>query len=313
LIFDHGFSVVSVSSPFNAEFMEAASTAAVPGYLPVDGHDLQMALAAVDHKLGALYPGRLGSRELMGYSMGAFETLYIAASERTNPAPPLKFDRYVAINTPVQLLHGMDVLDQFYQAPLAWPAAERAGDLENTLLKVATLSKYKLTPRTSLPFDAVESKFLIGMTFRFILRDIIYSSQRRDDLGVLRRPIRTFRRAALYQEILRYSYEDYFSRFVVPYYQSRGLPDAAETVAQAGNLRSYAAGLRDNTNVWAIVNHNDFLLATNDVPWLRATLASKQLTVFKEGGHLGNLYNPGVQKTILGALEGLKPGSPKRR
>jgi hypothetical protein len=176
---------------------------------------------------------------------------------------------------------------------------------------VATLSKHKLTPRTSLPFDAVESKFLIGLTFRFTLRDIIYSSQRRDNLGVLRKPICSFKRGPLYQEIMRYTFDDYFSKFVVPYYQSRGMESAAETVAQAGNLRSYEAGLRDNINVWAIVNQNDFLLATNDVHWLRATLAPKQLTVFAQGGHLGNLYNPGVQKNILRALEGLKAGSPK--
>ena len=30
------------------------------------------------------------------------------------------------------------------------------------------------------------------------------------------------------------------------------------------------------------------------------------ITVFKQGGHLGNLSNPTVQKTILGALAGLK-------
>jgi hypothetical protein len=30
------------------------------------------------------------------------------------------------------------------------------------------------------------------------------------------------------------------------------------------------------------------------------------LTIFPQGGHLGNLVNPTVQKTILGALDGLK-------
>jgi hypothetical protein len=30
-----------------------------------------------------------------------------------------------------------------------------------------------------------------------------------------------------------------------------------------------------------------------------------QLTVFEQGGHLGNLSNPAVQKSILGALAGL--------
>jgi hypothetical protein len=34
------------------------------------------------------------------------------------------------------------------------------------------------------------------------------------------------------------------------------------------------------------------------------------LTVFPQGGHLGNLSNAAVQKAILEALEGLKPARP---
>ena len=106
---------------------------------------------------------------------------------------------------------------------LAWPAAERADDIENTFLKVAALSKNSLTPQTSLPFSGIESKFLIGMTFRFILRDVIFSSQQRNNQGVLQHPIRKLRRAPVYQEILQYSYQDYFEKFVIPYYWRRGI------------------------------------------------------------------------------------------
>ena len=186
LVYNNGFSAVCVSSPFNFEFMENASTARMPAYLPVDGRDLHVALTEIDRRLHALYPDRLGNRALMGYSMGAFDALYVAATEPTNQLPVLRspgqggplitFDRYVAINTPVRMAYGISKLDDFYRAPLDWPGAERAGDIENTFLKVAALSKLSLTPRSSLPFSAIESKFLIGMTFRFTLRDIIFSS-----------------------------------------------------------------------------------------------------------------------------------------
>ena len=59
------------------------------------------------------------------------------------------------------------------------------------------------------------------------------------------------------------------------------------------------------------MNQNDFLLADEDLAWLRATFTPEQLTVFEQGGHLGNLFNPAVQKTILGALEGLKTSPPE--
>ena len=84
LVYKNGFSAVNVSSPFNSEFMENASTAALPAYLPVDGHDLHVALTEIDRRLNKLYPDRLGDKALMGYSMGAFDSLFIAATEPTN-------------------------------------------------------------------------------------------------------------------------------------------------------------------------------------------------------------------------------------
>ena len=206
------------------------------------------------------------------------------------------------------MLHGIAKLDEYYRAPLDWPVAERAADLENTFLKVAALSRNKLTPQTSLPFDAIESKFLIGMTFRFQLRDIIYSSQQRNNQGVLHHALHDFRRNPAYQEILQFSYQDYFDKFAVPYYATRGLGvPAAEALEKAGDLRTYETGLRANPDIRVIVNENDFLLEDADLVWLRATFPSEQLTVFNKGGHLGNLFNPAVQKSILAALTPMRP------
>jgi ABC-type transporter lipoprotein component MlaA len=311
LVYKNGFSAVCVSSAFNSEFMEHASTAAMPAYLPVDAHDLHVALTEIDHRLNEGYPGRLGDKALMGYSMGAFHSLFIAGTEATNQSPLIKFDRYVAINTPVKITHGVSRLDEFYDAPLSWPAAERTDNIENTFLKVVDLSKSSLSPQTSLPFDAIESRFLIGLSFRLILRDIIYSSQHRANQGILQHPIWNLRRAPLYEEIFQYSFQDYFAQFAVPYYQARGVESpTAEAIEKAGDLRTYEAGLRTNPNVRIIVNQNDFLLTDDDLAWLRSTFTPEQLTVFPQGGHLGNLFNPTVQKTIVGALTDL-PLSPR--
>jgi ABC-type transporter lipoprotein component MlaA len=313
LAYNNGFSAVCISSAFNSEFMENASTADLPAYVPVDAHDTHVALTTIDRRLNALFPDQLGERALMGYSMGALHTLVIAASETTNQEPLLKFDRYVAINTPVRLLHGVTKLDDFFQAPLSWPAAERTDDIENTFLKMADLSKSTLTPRTSLPFNAIESKFLIGLNFRLILRDMIFSSQRRHNRGILKHSISNLRRNPLYQEILQYSYQDYFQKFVIPYYEARGLSSPSDALEKGGDLRTYETALRSNSNIRVIDNQNDFLLTDEDLAWIQATFSPEHVTVFKQGGHLGNLSNPTVQQTIVNALSGLKssPAQPK--
>jgi ABC-type transporter lipoprotein component MlaA len=342
LVYKNGFSAVLVSSPFNFEFMENASTVALPAYLPVDGHDLHVALTEIDRHLHVLYPDRLGNRALMGYSMGALQSLFIAATEATNQysavkngkvlrflqgkygvkevridpvtnhLPFVQFDRYVAINTPVRMAQGVSKLDEFYRAPLSWPVAERADDLENTFLKVAAMSQGTLTPHTSLPFNAIESKFLIGLTFRLSLRDIIFSSQQRNNQGVLHHPIHNYRRDPVYQEILQYSYQEYFDKFAIPYYQAHGLAAPAEaTIEKAGDLETYETGMHTNPDIRVIVNQNDFLLTDTDLSWLHATFGPEELTVFPQGGHLGNLFNPAVQKSILAALTPMRPPGPK--
>ena len=70
----------------------------------------------------------------------------------------------------------------------------------------------------------------------------------------------------MYQEILQYSFQDYYNKFVIPYYQSRGLaPPAGETLQKAGDLRTYEDGLRANPGIRVIDNQNDFLLADEDL------------------------------------------------
>jgi ABC-type transporter lipoprotein component MlaA/pimeloyl-ACP methyl ester carboxylesterase len=342
LVYKNGFSAVLISNPFNFEFMENASTVALPAYLPADGHDLDVALTEVDRHLHGLYPDRLGNRALMGYSMGALESLFVAATgptnqysiikqgsvfrfpqgkqgvkevsiaSVTNQLPLVCFDRYVAINTPVRLAQGVAKLDEFYNAPLKWPATNRTDNLENTFLKVAALSQGTLMPQTTLPFDAIESKFLIGLTFRLSLRDIIYISQQRHNQGVLHHPISNWRRDPVYQEILQYSYQEYFNKFAIPYYQTNGVAtQTGAAMETAGDLRTYETSLHANPDVRVIVNENDFLLTDEDLAWLHATFSTEHLTVFDKGGHLGNLANPTVQKAILAALTPMRPPDPK--
>jgi len=310
LVYSNGFSAVTVSSAYNYEFMERASTAALPSYAPVDAHDLHVALTQIDRRLEALHPGRLKARAVMGYSMGGFHSLFIAGTAATNsgsPAPLMTFDRYVAINSPVRLIYAVSQLDAFFQGPLTWPPEERTANMENTFLKVAALSRSSLAPQGTLPFSAIESKFLIGVAFRLILRDMIFTSQRRNNQGVLETPIKNLRRDPVYQEILQYSFTDYFERFVTPYYQTRGIDlRQPETLKSAEDLRTYAGPLQANSNIRLIVNRNDILLANEDLAWLEATIDRERLKIFEKGGHLGNLAHPAVQKAILEALEGLK-------
>jgi ABC-type transporter lipoprotein component MlaA len=306
LLVSHGFSVVCISSTFNPEFMEHASTSNMPDYPPNGIADLHRALTSIDHQLDAKYPHRLEARALMGYSTGAFQTLFLAATEATNRMPLVRFQRYVGIDAPVRLQYAVAKLDQLYQAPLEWPASERSANVKNTLLKVVALAAQPSKQTVNLPFNAIESRFLIGLSFRLCLRDIIFSSQLRHNQGVLQKPVKKSSRRAVYDEILKYSFGDYIDQFMTPYDWTRGIDLTNPNVVRRGtDLTIYSSQLRANHDIRLILNQNDFLLDAEDISWIRATFAPDQVTIFPNGGHVGNLPQPAVQQAILKALEGL--------
>jgi hypothetical protein len=197
-------------------------------------------------------------------------------------------------------------LDQFYREPLAWPPQERSAKIKNMLLKVVALSEQSPQPGAVLPFDAIESKFLISMGLRLTLRDVIFSSQLRNNQGVLKHPLEKSRRRAAYEEIMQYSFVDYIDKFATPYDKTKDIDLTDPVIVRnATNLRVYTAELQANPNIRIIANRNDFLLAAEDLAWIEATFAPGQVVLFEHGGHLGNLSEPVVQQAIVGALGGL--------
>jgi ABC-type transporter lipoprotein component MlaA/pimeloyl-ACP methyl ester carboxylesterase len=302
-LYQNGYSVVGTTGIFHPEFMENASTADLPAYPPVDCRDLLVEMTEIDKLLERKNPGHLGKRAFVGFSMGAFQALHMAANESKHGADLMKFDRYLAINPPLNLQQGVVKIDGFNNAPMAWPEKERDFLVSNTLHKAAKMMTLPPTGGPP-PFDGIESEFLIGLSFKLTLRDALFSSQWRNNMGVLQTPLSKWRRDPCYEEILNYSFRDYFVKFVLPYYKTKGI--GLSDFRREGNLMNFSNKLRSNPRVRVITNRNDFLLQNKDLSWLESTLGSKRVKIFPNGGHLGNLTSDPVQSAVLESLGGLK-------
>lgn len=304
LVYRNGYSFAIISSAFNWEFMRNASTAAVPGHGPADAHDSHIALDAVAGDLELRYPGRLGSRALLGYSMGAFHAFYIAAEEQDRDSALIKFDRFVTLDAPVRLAHGAKQLDAFFNTPLLFPDEERAGRMRAILSKGLQLGRGQFQPDRPIPFTETEARFLVGLSFRLTLQSVIYDSQERQDMGVLLTERHVLSRGAAYEEIFDYSMMEYAYAFVIPYYLERN-PEIGgpEEVFALNDLRSIEGALRRSGKIRHVANHDDFLISEDDIRWLTQTLGEANTTFLPRGGHLGNLFKPEVQQQVLRALE----------
>ena len=297
MAFDAGCSVVTISSVMHPEFMQDASTAPLPGYLPWDTADLRSALAAVEADLEDAYPGRFTCRALAGLSLGGLDALALACGPGGDD-----FAAVVAVDPPVSVEHALQQLDRLYRAPLKWPEAEREQRIRNLLLKVVALAGGSLETTQQLPFAPLEAEYLIGLSFRWTLRSAIFDSQRRDPLGVLLTPLHTFDREPAYREIGEYGFMEYAFAFMLPAVQARD-PAVFDgpTLFDRCDLHALQPALAGDPRLRVVANRDDFLLEPGDVDFLQATLKD-HLLLFEEGGHLGNLGRPGVRLAITESL-----------
>lgn len=303
-LYQQGYSVVSTTSVFHPEFMENASTSDLPIYAPADSKDLLVALTQMDKLLVKKHPKHFTKRAIVGMSMGGFIALNISIREEELGPELMKFDRYVAINSPVDMVYSANLVDQFINSPMAWPESERQACINNTIHKATKSGIMSKSNGPPVIFGQVESEYLVGLSFRFGLRDLIYSSQIRNNHEVLQTPLSKWKRVPAYNEIMQYSYHDYFYKFAVPYYEKKGV--STQELLRHANLRCYEQKLRNQPKIRIITNSNDFMLPNKDLKWLKKTFSHSQLSIFPQGGHLGNLNSPDVEKAVVKALQGLK-------
>jgi ABC-type transporter lipoprotein component MlaA len=302
MMYRHGYSVVAVSSPFQKEFMESAPTMAVPGYGPADCDDVVNALKLILADVRRWQGNKVTGASLTGVSHGGYLTLMIAAREAAGRLDGLTFDRYVAVNPPPQLGPAAKRLDEMFYAPLAWPPMERRQRIDRSIYKALYFADNRLDASVNFPLTRTESDFLIGLSFRFTLMDVIEGSQRRHNLGVLKVDPNKFVRQDSIREIRQISYGEYADRFLIPYLIKTGrVTNNAEALAGC-DLTQSTQWLCQNPKIRVQVCDDDFLLTPADLSWFRSTFGG-HLMDYPTGGHIGNLYNPAVQQALIKLFE----------
>jgi ABC-type transporter lipoprotein component MlaA len=299
LAYERGWSVVALSSVFQPEVQLTALRAPYPGYAPRDAADLGAAMTAIRSDLEAWRPGRVGALSLLGISLGAAHALHIAAHPEGAP----RFERIVAVNPPVDFLRAARRFDEFFDAPLRWPAEERDRRvLEIGKKALALLDGGINDPR--LPFDRIESEFLIGLNGRDAVHNAMVAIRNATGRGLRMEPEHDPARGWLLEEVNDSSFDAYVRHLVVPHFLATESATATvESLLEASGLRGLGPALAGNARVRVVTNADDFLLTPADVAWLKETLGDRA-TVFPQGGHLGNLWVPEVQDAILHALAG---------
>jgi ABC-type transporter lipoprotein component MlaA len=308
--FNRGYSVVTISNPFHPEFIENALSIPYPGYTPKDAEDVYTALTQITEDIKTRYPMRVSSVKLMGYSLGAIESLFIAGAQDGRPSNALRFDNVVAINPPVDVRYSASRFDGYFDAPLSWPEAERDQRIKNLAMKVFLVAQEArekkegeaMPGEQKVPIRRSESEFLIGFAGRTMLAGALKAIEKKGDPVLEIRKETEEGRGLLLGVINESNFKRYGSELVIPYYlKNRKKGVTRDQIAFEASLRQQEKLLSSSDKVRIFTNVDDFILGEENLSWLRAT-AGDRLTVFPAGGHLGNLHIPTVRNAIFDAL-----------
>ena len=276
-----GYHVISISNNFNWEFIRSAPADYLPGYMPHDLKAIRAVQSAVTTTLDAKHgTGHFTSQSLLGFSMGGWYTLNLAAD-----SPPETYQHAVAINPPLDLVHGLKALDRLYRTPGKDTRALR----QTALLKIAVNQKQTAEQGRHMPFTDAEASYLIGLSYRITLRQAILSAH----LNLKGRDLPARRR--LYPRVNALSWEDYSTQLLQPHLAAQPLP--APSLANASDLRQRKDGASAAKCLHLVLTSNDFLLSEDHLGWFR-THFPDQIIFNEKGGHMGQLWKPGVRNSI---------------
>ncbi|MDE2714719.1 MAG: hypothetical protein OSB74_10195, partial [Verrucomicrobiota bacterium] len=276
-----GYHVICISNNFNWEFIRSAPADYLPGYMPHDLAAIRAVQKAVTTHLTAKQVAcHVTGQSLLGFSMGAWYTLNLAAT-----SPPDTYEHAVAINPPLDLVHGLKALDRLYRTPGKDTRALR----QTALLKIAVNQKQTPKQGAGMPFTDAEASYLIGLSYRITLRQAILSGH----LNLDGRDLAARRR--LYKRVNALSWEDYFTKILTPHLAQQAI--APTTLTNASDLRQRQAGATAAKSLHLVLTSNDFLLSDEHLNWFRTNFPN-QITYNEKGGHMGQLWKTEVYQAI---------------
>lgn len=307
LIYQLGYHAVTVPNPLSWGFSLGGSSTGLTGYAPDDVRDLYRFLKFVDQYLKSQENIKVTNYGVLGYSMGGLHTGFIQQLDKQEQY--FNFKRALMINPPIDLLHGISVLDGMYTEGLQMSATRRrwvfgylyseGGKIYDRYLAGEPVSvlaqEFALGDR--------ELQWLIGSAFRTSLRDMILVSQSIKDLGVLKNSWTASHREARTREAEQFSFFDYLQKIYYPNHILKDGYDISEFV-YSGSLLPLMEKFKNDSSVYVMHNLDDFLLRPED-PNLMEEIFADRCLLFPRGGHVGNLWFDVNQNEIKKVLSNL--------
>ncbi len=306
-----GFHVVSLSSPTYPNFVTSASSTGVVGHAQKDAEDLyrvmEMIWTRLDDKIDAT------SFNLTGYSLGAFNSAYIAKLDEGRKS--FNFRKVLLINPPVSIYNSISLLDRMVENI---PGGEDNFNEFFTKLVEAFSKVYKEEDEIggdflyqaykAMDLQNEELAALIGVSFRMSSASLVFTSDVMTDYGYVKPKGLVLDRYAdftAYNQVLnRLGFTDYYHDFFYPFYKADNPGISRDEFISAISLNEIADYLGSSEKITVMHNQNDVILQPGEIEFFNEVFGERA-TIYPYGGHCGNMnYRDNVAHMVATFTEG---------
>lgn len=313
ILYDAGFSVISISSPMSAQFLISASKDSVPGLLMQDNKDtyevMKLAFEKIKNKV------KVSDFYLMGYSLGATNSAvlsYIDESEKY-----FDFKRVFMINPAVDLYTSSKALDKYLDDYTGGDSSKIEALIQNVLNRMKNNMKneytnidsetiYKLVSSDFL--SVAEKKAFIGLAFRITSVDLnfisdvmtksyVYTNEN-EKLNKFSSLLENFKRVNFA------SFGTYVDKIGYPYYKKKNSNFTFNELKKGANLRVVNEYIRTSPKIVAVTNADELILSKEDLDYLKDAFKDR-IIIYPTGGHCGNMF---YYENVMIMLNYLKNG-----
>ena len=309
IFYDAGYSVISISSPIQMNFIINASTSKMPGVLMEDSKDIYRVMNKAYEKVKDKV--EVTDFYLMGYSLGAAQSAFVSYIDETEKK--FNFKRVYMINPVVDLKKSAAKLDSLLDenidndnkniAKLIDEILSRvAKEIKNDQRAVSEEAIYQLFKDNNVDKKKMES--IIGFVFRMISVDTNYITDLLNKREIyVAEDVKKFDSMFKYFEKINFAnFMSYMEKLLIPYYRDKGVQkEELLNKIKISEIENYLS----TTNKIAVVTNKDELILDNeDIKYLEKVFGDRMI-LFSYGGHCGNMY---YNKNIETMLRYLKEG-----
>lgn len=275
-------------SIFHKHFIRGVSNTGVIGEARSDMRDLYDFMKYTTDYLKINKGLHFDSYSLMGYSLGALSSAFLAKLDHIER--DFNFKKILIINPPVDLQYSMGVIDTYSSNLRRWRKFRKYKELARLGKNILIFRKYipndvsfKKFARRHSHLSTFEKKAVVGKALSDVLPGAIkYGQQCMYAIRGVNLGLRSHK---------GYTFRSYINNIFIPFRQQFENDSFIDTFTHNSDNSLYALEdfLKNKTNLYIMHNEDDFLLKKEHFTYL-IELFQDRLILYPRGGHMGNIW-----------------------